>query len=402
MIRFKQLKMQKVPRVDVVVINLHLSPFVEECLHGINYLAIDLKNPTIFFDFRFLLCLLRTNLRVSRLAAWVTAIAHASGSRVVLTMDNFDTNFHHQGCESLLHEIGTICASSKLLSIQHGQDLRRSSVTSCTKNVTLLCWGDWVRDNFPLFGRTEAKYVAVGALVNDLYLRIRPKVSKENALLLVSTVKDETWWGDESGERQRGYGELVDFVNVFSRHRSIRPVVALTIDRDHDPSINESELEQNWFKNRLNGNVQFTEPRSLFGSGGPFGSPARAPRYPKERYATYFLSDCSEVTIGMSSTVLWESFSRGNKILSINLTNNSIYNFPVDGVWSLQQPSYEEFSNRLEWILGMNDKEWSELSKQAREYLIRPSTTETVAERINREIRERIDSRTSSTPRQIL
>lgn len=400
MIRFKQLKMQKVPRVDVVVINLHLSPFVEECLHGINYLAIDLKNPMIFFDLRFLLSLLRANLRVSRLAAWVTAIAHASGSRVVLTMDNFDTNFHHQGHKTLLHEISTVCGKSELLSIQHGQDLRRSSPNDSTKNVTLLCWGDWVRDNFPLFGRTEAKYVAVGALVNDLYLQIRPRVSKRNPLLLVSTVKDETWWGDEGGERQRGYGELVEFVNAFSRDRSIRPVVALTIDRDHNPTLNEAELEQGWFKNRLNGNVQFTEPRSLFGSGGPFGSPARAPRYPKERYATYFLSDCSEVTIGMSSTVLWESFSRGNKILSVNPTSNDTYNFPVDGIWSLQKPSFKEFSSRLEWILKMDDEEWDELSKQAREYLICPPNTESVADRINREIRNHLNPPICSTPRQ--
>ena len=391
MIRLKQIRPRKVPRADIVVLNLHLSPFVEDCVHGFNYLSLDLKNPIIYFDLRFLSALVRANRKVSRLAAWIIAVTQASGSHVILTMDNFDTNNHHGGSATLLEEISTVCEGIHLLSIQHGQELRRLIPTSSTKDVTLLCWGDWVRDNFPRFGRKEAKYVTVGALVNDQYLRVRPTVSKQNQLLIISTVKDETWWGDGGGERQYGYGTLIDYIKRYCATQNIRPIVALTIDRDHDPTVNEAQLEREWFTKRFGGDIQFSEPRSLFGSGGPLGFPARAPRYTKERYATYFLSDCSEVTIGMSSTVLWESFARGNKILSVNPTDNETYNFPVDGPWSLQKPSYEEFSSRLEWLLQLEADQWEAISRDPRGYLVDLSEPGSVSGRISEEIQKCID-----------
>lgn len=388
MIRPSQIRPRTVPRADVVVLNLHLSPFVEDCIQGFNYLSLDLKNPIVYFDLRFLSALVRVSRKVSRLAAWVAAVAHASGSHVILTMDNFDTNNHHDGSATLLEEISTVCEGIHLLSIQHGQELRRLVPTNSTKAVTLLCWGEWVRDNFPRFGRKEARYVTVGALVNDQYLRIRPKASKENQLLVISTVKDETWWDDGGGERQNGYGQLIDYIRRYCATQNIRPIVALTIDRDHDPTVNEAQLEQEWFTKRFGGDVQFSEPRSLFGSGGPLGFPARAPRYAKERYATYFLSDCSEVTIGMSSTVLWESFARGNKVLSVNLTDNMAYNFPVDGPWSLQNPSYEEFSSRLKWLLQLGSDQWDALAKSARDHLVDSSEPGSVSRRIGEEIQK--------------
>lgn len=392
MVNISQIRLKKVPRAEVVILNLHLSPFVAECMSGIQYLSVDLKEPIVYLDVKFLMTLLRCRKSVSRLAAWVTAVAYASGSRVVMTMDNFDTNNHHVGEPSLLEEISTVSNGTSLLSIQHGQELRRNTQSRRSKNVTLLCWGEWVRDNYPKFGRTEAQFVSVGALVNDLYVRLRPVTRKENTLLVISTVKDETWWGDGGGNRQSSYAQLINFVHLYCVSRKLRPVVALTTDRDHNPMVDESRLEREWFNQRLYGNVEFSEPRSLFGFGGSLGAPGREPRYAKERYATYFLCDCSNVTIGMSSTVLWESFARGNKILSVNLSDDDVYNFPIDGPWSMERPTFAEFAERLEWISNLSDEEWESMSIVAREYLVRDSSKESVADRVNREVRIRLDT----------
>lgn len=381
---------RRLERADIVVLNLHLSPFVEECVKGLNYSTIDLQKPRIFLNLRFLWKIVRALPQTSKLAAWVVAFTYASNASVLLTMDNFDNSNHQPGQASLLEEVSKVLKSCRIFSIQHGQELRRMPTNRDRKDVTLLCWGDWARENFPKFGRNEARLVPVGALVNDLYLRIRPDVSIKHHVLFVSTVKDESWWGQSIGERREGYELLASYLRRFCEKFELRPTIALTIDRDHNPDLREDELEREWFESRFSGNVEFSHPGSLFGRSGDGEQGDRAPKYRKERYATYFASDCSRITIGMSSTVLWESFARGNRILSVNLTSNESFDFPIHGTWSLSKPSYEEFERRVRDIIEMTDEDWNRVSLGPRRFLVRQEVGKTSIDLIRAEIMREI------------
>lgn len=383
--RYK-IEFRRIKRTDIVVINLHLSPFVEECVKGLNFSTIDLEKPRIFLNIRFLWKIAQTVRQSSKLAAWVAAFAYASHASVLLTMDNFDNNNHQPGQASLLDEVSKVLKSCRIFSVQHGQELRRLPANRESKNVTLLCWGDWVRENFPKFGRTEHRFISVGALVNDLYLRIRPEVSIKHQVLFVSTVKDESWWGQSIGERRQGYELLTSYLRQFCEKFEVLPLIALTIDRDHSPELQEDELEKAWFRSRFLENVEFSHPGSLFGRRDDSEDTDRAPKYRKERYATYFASDSSRITIGMSSTVLWESFARGNRILSVNLTGNEAFDFPIHGVWSLRNPTYEEFEKRIQDIIHMEDAEWDRVSLSARKFLVRQEVDRSSIDLIRAEI----------------
>ena len=373
-------------RCNVVLLDAEFTPYLARELtqFGIcNYLP---SSRIVIVRPRFLFWLGVYLTRTSRFAANLAAFLKSSQLPVLVTMDSLDTQIptmNHRA--SLLEEASRLVPQVKFFSIQHGQELRRFSQEDAFKfkRVTLLCFGQWVAENFPKFGRRENAYLPIGALINSLYLRARPEsIEKSFELTIISTIKDEEWWGSTIGERRAGYELLMSFVRQFCGDRLITPLVALTIDRDTNQMLDESTIERQWFVDRFGPQVRFTEPSLIFGGLSDLDERRIVPKSPKERFSTYFASDKSVVTIGMSSTSLWESFSRGNRILAVNLTDNPIYDFPIDGIWSMRKPTYEEFELRLNYIFQMKDSEWDSESKKFRESLITSDATESVTERI--------------------
>jgi len=356
---------------DVLLLQGHLSEFLHHSLTGIKYRDLDLEKRLIYMHPRFLVALGRSLLRVSRLAASVSAVAECSKAQVIIGMDNFDLSQHNQGGETLFAELARANPRLKILSVQHGQELRRYPLGQPRKNVTLLCWGNWVADHFPKMGRTEDTFVPVGPLVDSLYRAVRPSViDKDVDICFVSTIKGPEWWGEVINQRREGYEKLTQYLRRFASRHRVSLHVAMTIDRDQNKE-NEVDHERRWFLERLGPAVSFTEPRLMFGTAVSLDAPNREPSHVKERYSTYYLCDRSKVTLGMTSSVLWESFGRANRTLAVNLTDNEIYDFPIPGIWSMRQPSYEEFESRLLELLHMSDDEWIRVSGESSKYLIR-------------------------------
>ncbi|NCW94758.1 MAG: hypothetical protein EBW79_07245 [Actinobacteria bacterium] len=371
---------------NVLLLNAEFTPYLTRELAQFgtcNYLP---SSRIVIMRPRFLFWLVIYLMRTSRFAANLAAFLKSSQIPVLVTMDSLDSQIPTMNHKvSLLEEASKLVPQTDFISIQHGQELRRFSQEgdSKLKRVTLLCFGQWAAENFPKFGRRENKYIPVGALINSLYLRARPAdIEKSCELTVISTIKDEEWWGSIIGERRAGYERLVSFVRQFCIDRMITPLVALTIDRDSNQVLDESIIERQWFIERLGPQLRFTEPSLIFGGLSGLDERGIVPKSPKERFSTYFASDSSVVTIGMSSTALWESFSRGNRILAVNLTNNPIYDFPIEGIWSMRQPTYEDFESRLTTIIQMQDAEWESASRGFREFLITSDATESVTERI--------------------
>ena len=228
----------------------------------------------------------------------------------------------------------------------------------------------------------------MGSLIDGLYRSVRPiEIRKDVAICFVSTVKGKEWWGAETGERRKGYEILAEQLARFARENSFGIHVALTIDRDQfEPG--DADLERKWFTERFGSNVTFTVPSAMSGVQGVAFEGRTDPTYIRERYGTYFLCDRSNLTVGMASSVLWESFGRGNKLLAVNNTDNPIYDFPISGVWSMRRPSYDEFSERLHTLLTMADSEWLSVSNRDQIDLMSNNHRTQPQEEINRILRE--------------
>jgi len=374
-------------RCNVVTLDAELTPFLARELSHLgveNYLP---SSRTVVVRPLFLFWLLVYLRRTSRIAANLAAFIRSARIPILVTMDFLDIQIPTESYGvSLLEEVSRLVPEAEFVSIQHGQELRRLAATNTSreeKRVTLLCFGEWTAKNFPKFGRLEHKYIPVGALVNSIYTRTRPpQIWRKNRIVVISTVKDEAWWGSVADERRIGYEKLMVFVRDFCAKTSITPLVALTIDRDSNNSIDEATIERRWFIERIGEDIEFTDPSQIFGGLSHLDEHAITPNSIKERFSSYFASDQSLVTIGMSSTALWEAFGRGNRILAVNLTDNPVYDFPISGIWSMRQPTYDEFETRLSEIKNMKDSEWTSLAKDAKEFLIRDDIDQSVADRI--------------------
>ena len=88
----------------------------------------------------------------------------------------------------------------------------------------------------------------------------------------------------------------------------------------------------------------------------------------------------SKVVVGTTSTLLRENLAIGGKILSCNLLPTNIYNFPVQGICSIKNCTFEEFEKKLLQIYSISEKDYfSKLSKDkcyAVEYDEKVSTIE--------------------------
>ena len=72
----------------------------------------------------------------------------------------------------------------------------------------------------------------------------------------------------------------------------------------------------------------------------------------------------SKVTVCTWSTMLRENLSIGGKILCCNLLPTNVWDFPIEGICSIRNCTYQEFEERLLQIYSMSEKDYfSKLSK---------------------------------------
>lgn len=374
------------PPGNVVILNARSTEYLVRELQVLGVIDYVPSERILILRPMYLFWLLKFLRKTERIAANLAAFIRSSRIPVLVTMDFRDVQLPTANSRvSLLEEVSRIVPQTVFFSVQHGQELRRFQRVSgdALKRVTLLCFGNWAANNFPSFGRREYRYIPVGSVLNSSYLQCRPKtIQKNTQLTFISTVKNDSWWGSEIGERRLGYEELVTFVRTYCNQNRITPLVALTTRRDQNPHVDEAEIERNWFSERLDEPVLFTNPELVFGGRSQENEAIEKPKSLHERFSSYFACDEAHVTVGMSSTSLWESFARGNKVLAVNPTENPIYDFPIDGCWSLRQPTYEGFSERLSMIFAMDDIEWKRLTESAREQLIRSDDVESAGQRV--------------------
>lgn len=90
----------------------------------------------------------------------------------------------------------------------------------------------------------------------------------------------------------------------------------------------------------------------------------------ESEFSSYMISFQSEVLIGVSSSLLREKLSSGEKILSCNYSQSFIWNFPVNGICSLNKKGYPFFQERLKKILNTSNKKYLEMLDKRYDYVL--------------------------------
>lgn len=90
--------------------------------------------------------------------------------------------------------------------------------------------------------------------------------------------------------------------------------------------------------------------------------------FKKNKYISYNIMLKSKVVIGSMSTMLRENLALGGKILACNLTPGDFYDFPIKGICSIKNFTYEQFEKRLLNILSISNKKYYSKLRKNKDY----------------------------------
>jgi hypothetical protein len=90
--------------------------------------------------------------------------------------------------------------------------------------------------------------------------------------------------------------------------------------------------------------------------------------FKKNKYISYNIMLKSKVVIGSMSTMLRENLALGGKTLACNLTPGDFYDFPIKGICSIKNFTYEQFEKRLLNILSISNKKYYSKLRKNKDY----------------------------------
>lgn len=214
------------------------------------------------------------------------------------------------------------------------------------------CFGQNEIDMYSKVGADVGCFYPVGSLTDSYHRALRakrtPGTGKKNYdLCLVSEFQLNLY--ECLPEFLHGIRKLVSYLAMFCERNEKTIGVAGRADQNNYEIDYSAEIE--WYKKYLGNAVNFLPYRS-------------------GEFTTYQLIDSCSVSLAVVSSTLTTGFGRGNRILYCNFTGNDHYDFPVKGMWSLNDASYEIFEARLLELLEITDQEFMKRYGHVAKYLV--------------------------------
>ncbi len=206
------------------------------------------------------------------------------------------------------------------------------------------CFGECERDLYRELHHEVDYFYPVGALRGVYYKTQFAK--KENNIIydlcLVSELDYSTVQGGLLKKLEKGFALLNDYLLRFMSETGFSLCIA---------SRSRDTWERDYYK-------------------ASYGEKAQLIPFDRGKMSTYFAMDESAVVVAIYSTVAREAFGWGKKVLFCNFTGDEDYSLSQDGLWSLSEPDYETFKDRLNCIYNMDTKKYIETTREYAKYLM--------------------------------
>lgn len=354
-----RLKLAPTPRAQVAIlaVNLRYWPELKELLDGLTSVVIETqKAPLRLRMLRRIMQLWRSEDTTIGFAA-AAAELEASGAKVLLAID--------QSFE-VIHQLGRLLPKIPQVLVAHGSvrnvNIQRAGIMYRNQRL-LAVWGEQDALAYSESCELPVQCIPVGSLRNATYLKSRPALpdaDSKRPLLYVSQYAGERETDYQlNPNRVRTLNLIKQNLARYCRERSIPLRIALRPAVSGELAPNQHLDEMNHFQQMFEGvEISFSDP--------------------EVRYSTYWESDCADVTVGVPTGALTESFGRGNKVLMIRQSpiSDSYFGFPLDGIWLLSEPTYQEFASRLDELRKMDRETWDIDSREARRQMVQDGATD--------------------------
>ncbi|MFM7665028.1 MAG: hypothetical protein ACKO61_00960 [Actinomycetota bacterium] len=346
-------------KADVAVLsrNLELWPVLREIVEDWRVVEIEtIRSPIGLLDAPRIWRTMRRKDATLGYASMAARIRR-SGASVLVAVDQ---------TSEVIEELGRLLPDLHQVLIAHGSlradHLSMHSITR-RENRVLCTWGDSDIEIYRTLGDAAVECRAVGSMRNAGYVRLHPLAkqrSVQHQLLLISQYSGAD---EEEAESPRKRDQILRTLKSHVRRYCLARDVSLTValrppvSAPHAPG--QVDAERRHYERVFEGlRLNFTDP--------------------SKAYSTYLASDESDVTIGVPSGGLTESFGRGNKVLMIRQTPTSgtYYGFPVEGDWLLTEPDFDEFAARLDKLRNSRREDLAAQWRDAREYVVANAETD--------------------------
>ena len=169
---------------------------------------------------------------------------------------------------------------------------------------------------------------------------------------------------------EKGFAQTIRYTIEFCKKHNMKMTFAWKRDTNKDSVATNDEL--NFYKKYFsNDEINFLLNNSL---------------EKKDRFMSYKVMFESKIVVATYSTLLREYLATGGKILSCNLTSSDIFDFPIEGICSIKDCTFQEFEKKLLSIFSMSEKEYFEKLGKDKNYLMEYDTEISATEKIRKKI----------------
>ena len=371
-IRRRLILKQESRGVAVLQANLDRWPELVEVVEDLNPLIIQTQNSPIPLLGLPRIMLQQLTQRQKFGWASIAEVVRQSGIHTLVAKDS---------PAEPLEQIGFFAPEITQLLIGHGslrhETLLRHYQFLANKHSSrrLLLWGRYDVELIQSVFGSDIDCVPVGSFQNALYMRRWQKSPKLYEIVYVSkfTGRDREASSAAHPDRSRLFALLKSHLRRYCLENGIEIHIALSPKRHSELSSVHLEEERQYYAEEFSGvPLTFTNP--------------------SEKFSTYSASDSAEVTIGIPSGSLTESFGRGNSVLMFGQSpeTGSHYGFPYEGPWIVFEPSYQEFASRLSQIRMTSQRQFAAEAEPIRKLILENFDSDKTVNLIREEIQKAI------------
>ena len=330
--------------------------------------AIGFKNVPIYkiyFSYKILKQILKNYFKGNLFTVYLISLIELINPKVVIT--TIDISFKFSEIAKILDEKINFIAIQNALTHDFLDWNYLYETKKIKQNLTkklyipnLFCMGDYdremwkkldikVKNFFPIGNlrlanffhhiksenNSPEKYNCDICLIPEIFFPISKKIFKEGTLI--------SKFNEERRAEEESFVKLIKYTIKFCLKHNMKLIIPLKRDKKYLPAFYKFEMEffdRNFEKEELD----YIKSNIL--------------EKDQDNFSSYRVLLNSKVVVSTKSTLLRNKLTLGGKILSCNLSKKDRYNFPVNGICTLNNCSYEEFEERLLEIYSISEENY--------------------------------------------
>ena len=220
------------------------------------------------------------------------------------------------------------------------------------------CFGEYEKNLYSGKGAQVGRFIPIGSLREAYFRRYwqqaAPVAAEPYDHDLCVVAEASPGWNQKYPGSEDAVGNIAKYAVRLARENGLKLVIAGK--RDVSPGqvrahIHQRDTEVNWYRKYTGDEVAIT------------------PRV-RDQFTTYGLISRSRVSLASMSTALREAAGRGSRVLFCNFSRDLVWDFCVDGIWSLKEDTYKAFAERVMALLALSDEAWREKSAKMAAYVM--------------------------------